>query len=188
LKLYVSEQYCKEVKKITNEELYYVLQKSISVKPKCTSRWEEIYPNHHFQWDKIFGMIGLIKEMKLSSFQYKIVHRIIACKRYVAKGNKEISELCESCNISDTIEHFFIECPEVNRLWHMIKKWFNQHFQPPFSIENINVIFGSCDRESFLQNYVLLRAKWYIYQSKLEEKHIYFVEFLKQLKHAVKIE
>ena len=175
------------INEISNKDLYTILQSTSILPPKCIKRWENLYPNHTFNWNNIFSLVGSIRDMKLSSFQYKIIHRIFACRRYVAKGNKNISENCQICNVPDTLEHYFIECYEVNVLWEKVVFWFSKIFQTMLYSNNLEIIFGK-QQNIGLQNFIIVQVKWFIFQRKMDKELLRFEDFLRYLHHAVEIE
>ena len=79
----------------------------------------------------------------------------------------------------ETIRHLLYMCPIVNLFWHrladFIKSNTNSVFEPSYTL----IIFGCRDR---IFNYILLRAKYYIYICKCSERTISFPAFLFNLK------
>ena len=48
------------------------------------------------------------KETKIILLQWKILHKIYPCNKYLHQIKLSESELCIDCNNADTLEHFFL--------------------------------------------------------------------------------
>ena len=57
------------------------------------------------------------KEVKLSMFQYKIIHNILCTKSLLFKMKKEDSPRCLFCPADHNIVHFFNECAQATLFW-----------------------------------------------------------------------
>lgn len=72
---------------------------------------------------------GLIKwyktarDTKLQAFQYKLIHRVIPCNKYLANIRIKPDATCSYCDSTDTLQHFFYGCPSVNTLWDTLSSW-----------------------------------------------------------------
>lgn len=51
------------------------------------------------------------RETKLQALQYKIINRIIICNQYLKQLRIKQTENCPSCNQTETISHFLLDCP-----------------------------------------------------------------------------
>ena len=70
------------------------------------------------EWSVIFSRpYKSVRETQLQSFQYKIIHRIIACNKKLFDMKIKDSPTCNFCNQIDDIDHFFFNCPMVQTLW-----------------------------------------------------------------------
>ena len=66
-----------------------------------------------------------VQETQLQSFQYKIIHRIIACNKKLFDMKIKDSPTCNFCNKIDDIDHFFFYCPIVQTVWRLFFNWWN---------------------------------------------------------------
>ena len=64
-------------------------------------------------------------ETRLVVLQWKILHNIYPTKILLEKFGKTGSNLCEHCNIVDTLEHFFFHCLLVRPIWSEVEKDLN---------------------------------------------------------------
>ena len=149
--------------------------------PTCIKKWQEIYPllsiTINIEWKKIFNCAFYIsRDTKIQTLQYKIIHRYIACNHWLKNIKILNSDICLLCNTdSDTIEHFFLTCNNVNHFWVAFNNWWNR-----LTDENLidladteklqqNILFGFPGHTDmiFVLNYCVIYAKYYIYKNKL---------------------
>jgi hypothetical protein len=86
------------LQKTTSKDFYWNIINLNTHYPKCISKWSEFLNNNESEnsedtiiWKHIFNRIfKLVRETKMQTFQYKITHRIIACKRWLFNKKKLI--------------------------------------------------------------------------------------------------
>ncbi len=96
--------------------------------PNNIRKWCQTYPDFNNAdlktWPRIFKLPFLvIREAKLQTFQYKILHRIIPCNKWLFNIKIKTSEVCDYCNEIDDISHFFFLCTNVREFWNLILNW-----------------------------------------------------------------
>jgi len=69
--------------------------------------------------------IELVKEIKLREFNFKIIHGILPCNLNLYRWKIRISNECDVCKESQSIEHLLYNCYYVKPLWDVIEKVFN---------------------------------------------------------------
>ena len=129
---------------------------------------------------------------KLQVFQYKILNRIFPCQSLLHTWKLALDNKCESCNVYDSITHYFYNCPMATLFWNQLSKWLSNNCSIQISLAKIDVIFGIKsnlkDQCTQCVNYIIIHGKWYIYQCKLNKKVIFLLDFLLHLKHDLLIE
>ena len=175
------------------KDFYWEIIRKKSVKPAGSEKWEEIYYYIDFDWKHIYSMPYLVaRETHLQSLQYQILNRFIPCKYALKLWNKEESELCQLCNTSDTIEHFFMSCNRVVPFWKSFNQWFSRTTETQILLGTFDIIFGIpyVNNDSLLNalNYCILLAKKIIYNSQIEEKVCNFNQFKMKLKNRLDAE
>ena len=170
---------------------YIVLKRY--VRPTSLNKWQETFEIDDKDWSCIFKQaFTTTRETKLQTFQYKIINRIIPCKKWLFDQNVIPSPYCSSCkgNCIDTILHHFIECSEVNNFWTSLESWWNRSSKLKVQFTKKHIIFGLYyDNSGFCTvNFVILLAKWYIYTHVYHERNIELYGFLVTLKHHLEIE
>ena len=157
------------------------------VRPTALDRWLETFEIIEDDWKVIFKQPYLsARETKLQSIQYKILHRIIPCRKWLYKQKVIDSQICNQCNENevDDILHHFIKCSRLQNFWHSIELWWNRKAEYQIVLTNKHIIFGFYyDNANFSNiNYIILLAKWYIQSQTYYERQIDFLGFLTTLK------
>ncbi len=67
-----------------------------------------------------------LRNTKIQTFQYKILHRVILCNKWLYNIQIKESAICNYCNEVDDIPHFFLKCSKVKEFWNMMKNWLEQ--------------------------------------------------------------
>ena len=172
---------------LKTKDIYWILynQHNKGVTPKCVQKWDNIYHFAPEEWPIIFSVpFVACNETALQSFQYKLIHRIIACRQWLYKLKIVDSPNCTKCGQVDTLQHFFINCQVLATFWQsFVTWWLNLSLFDIHLTEDI-IIFGAPmpTNEAKLFNYTLIAAKKYIFDVKLCNKTPFFYIFLVHLK------
>ena len=157
------------------------------VRPTALNRWLEVFDIDDEDWNSIFVLpYKATRETKLQSLQYKFIHRIISCRKWLHTQNVVDSPFCTVCqdNELDDILHRFVECRKLNNFWSLLENWWNRIADYRISLTKKHIIFGLFyDNTNFSNiNYVILLGKWYIQCQKYLDRQIDFLDFLVILK------
>lgn len=115
-----------------------------------------------------FCPTAFLEKKKLQSFHFRIAHRIITCNKYLCNIRMREDAACASCNNWDTIVHFFVECPPVQKFWAKLDDWCEEHIGFGMSFlatgERVLGITNKNGNPRTLKiiNWLLLTAKFYI--------------------------
>ena len=184
---------CDKICKSTTKMIYEQVVLSRYTQPTAICRWSEEFETDKEDWSDIFILpFRTTRETKLQSFQYKVIHRVISCKKWLYNQKVVSSPHCALCtgNCIDTIQHHFIECSGLNNFWKYLESWWNRSSTTQVHLTKKHIIFGVYyDLSHFTAvNYVILLAKWYIYTHTYLERKIELYNFLVILKHHLNIE
>ena len=151
--------------------------KKIEIKPKCITKWNEIYQNEDLVWDKIFTLpYNVCRNTKLQSLQYRLLHRIVTCNHWLFIVKIKQDPNCDSCQIDDTLTHFFAHCDKVKYFWKALNKWWNRSTpaQTNHNISETDILFAiiHSEKDTFNLNVILLLATKYIHDCKLTDRPI----------------
>ena len=170
----------------TTKKIYDHLTYKRYVRPTALNKWLGVFEIVEEDWKDIFKQpYFATRETKLQSLQYKIIHRIFPCKKWLHIQTVADTPYCDFCdNEVDDIVHYFFGCSTLNNLWSHLERWWNRTADYQVKVTPKHIIFGFYyDNESFSNvNYVLLLAKWYIKCQRYHERHIDFYSFLSVLK------
>ena len=99
---------------------------------------------------------------------------------------------CTYCNIVDTLSHYFAECQVVKGFWESVKRWFLRVFQFVINFTPLDILLGipNYDNSNVIMNlnFVILFAKYFIYDCKKNDKPVDFYNFQVKLKTRMVIE
>ena len=188
---------------LASKEFYWHIINSNKHIPSSIQKWSASYstltqdPNQ--EWKNLFNSVfKYSRETKLQSFQFKIMHRTIACRHWLSNIRIIDSNICLFCkNDPDTIQHFFLLCENVNFVWVAYNKWWYG-----LTKENIidiaetnklqqNILLGFPDHsdKTLVLNFCILLAKYYIYTIKINKCNNFFLpDYLILLKSKLKQE
>ena len=163
------------------------------VRPTALNKWLGMFEIVEDDWQDIFKLPYLAtRETKLQSLQYKIIHRIFPCKKWLHVQTISDTPNCNFCDEEevDDIIHYFIGCSNLNNLWSHLECWWNRTADYQLTLTPKHIIFGFYyDNVGFSNiNYVLLLAKWYVKCQRYHGRQIDFYSFLSVLKQHLLIE
>ena len=166
------------------------------------SKWLVDFPQlNNFdvnKWSNIFTIpFNVTRETKLQSFQYKLIHRVIPCNKWLHMVNIKANDKCVYCksNTTDDLLHFFINCKKVKQFWIDFVHWWNRlaevKIQPNMDEIHEIILFGLPIQSDPIKvlNHCLIIAKFYIHRQRLfHNNDIDFHVFLSELKLKFYIE
>ena len=131
----------------------------------------------------------MIRDTKVQSFQYKIVHRFFPCNYTLNKWYPNKSKNCMKCNEIDSLEHYFYLCPELQYFWSSFFKWWYNINQLKVNVHSLEIVLGiqNQNRDPNLDclNYCIIYAKEYISEYKYNDKDCIFYEFQRKMKNIL---
>jgi hypothetical protein len=94
-------------------------------------------------WGKVYTMANkLTRDTKIQDVQFKLTHRLIACRYNLEIWKIETDNRCINCNMQDTLEHFFWHCKKVNTLWKQVFGWWLEEANISIPLETYEIRFG----------------------------------------------
>ena len=91
------------------------------------------------------------REIKLTVFQYKIIHRILPTDSLLQKLKKVASPSCPFCpSESQTLRHLFINCVHASSFWNRFQEWHSISSNTKLLLSELEVMF-----ESYLLSHLL---------------------------------
>ncbi len=129
-------------------------------------------------------------ENKLRSFQLRLLHNIVFTNARLYKMQIVDTELCSLCKHErETVSHLFTECKHAQDLWEkIVETWMTQIGIHTLSRKEIMLGISMDTENERVINHLILLAKSYIYNCRVMNKVISFVEFKIYLNHIRYIE
>lgn len=113
------------------------------------------------------------------SFQYRLVMRILTTNTFLRLINLQDNNCCSFCEIvPETLEHLFMSCTFVKKLWNDISQYVSQNGMGHMSREV--KIFG--DQNSEIVTHIVTVAKYIIYDARRRKIRPTFSHFKVWLK------
>ena len=130
----------------------------------------------------------LTKNKKMWDTEYRIYNRFYHTERQLYIWKKKESDNCKKCKVIDTIEHHFVNCIRVKKLWTMLGKWKTEILRVTFNetIEEKLIGIQNIDSNSIIDviNFLNICLKTYIREN--EENELYFHVFIEYVKQQCK--
>ena len=181
----------KQIQKASTKFIYNCFVYKKHEIPTAVMRWNDIYEINEEDWVSIFRVpYACSKDTYLQSFQFRIIHRIFPCNKWLHTLKIIDSDLCEHCEIPDSIEHYLFSCNKVGNFWGELEKWYNHVSDTKVVLTLKHVIFGLYyDIKDFsVINYIIMLGKQYIRRQKYKDSPICVINFLVHLRTKLDIE
>ncbi len=183
---------CNTSTKLVTKKIYDIFIMRLYVQPTAVNKWTEHFSIDINDWPLIFkSPYVATRNTHLQSLQFKFIHRIIPCNKWLFTQNVINSPHCTTCSESiDDIIHHFVDCKGLNNFWNSLELWWNRTAKYQVKICKKHIIFGLYYDNVFFSsiNFVLLLAKSYIYRQVYNEHTVDFYNFLSVLKSNLEIE
>lgn len=109
-------------------------------------------------------------ETKMHSFQFKILHAITPCKKFLRRLCIVDDDRCDNCGVTDDLFHFFFHCSMVQNLWSSVCRWSASQAHIPLStITPKEVVVGVDDvsPRGRIINFLLLHFRYFVHRQRL---------------------
>ena len=175
---------------VTNHDFYLIHAQHNMVTLKCKVRWGSIFDISESEWTKFFTISKVDRDVRMQSFQYKIIHRILPCNKYLSKWHDSITSECFYCKAEDDIPHFIYYCPHTRPFWHKIDTWLKAIGIQQSAVSCKEAVFGLIENKPHITalNFTILQAKWYIFRKKIIHDVLIWPEFVQDLKNRMELE
>lgn len=123
------------------------------------------------EWTEIYlRPFKTTRETRLQSFQFRLTHRLITCNRLLHRYKIKQEDTCAHCDGTDTLEHFFFQCPISRRFWQLVFQWIKSASGQDLSgltLKEILLGVPSTYRQATRTNTLLLISKYFIHRQRL---------------------
>ncbi len=189
----------KPIIKIKCKDIYWHLINNDKHIPSAVRKWPEIFPLFKTASDEVWTRIWELpfqttRETKIPSFQYKLIHRTIACNKWLFDIKIKDSSKCTFCDEEDSITHYFLYCNKVKEFWDHWHNWWTYITETDFSKGDATaecILFGYPGDDDIISvlNYCVLYAKYFIHTMKMSGKNdLDLYHYLRVLKQKMLME
>ena len=105
------------------------------------------------------------RELKLTMFQYKIIHRILPTNSLLHKMKKVASPSCPFCpSECQTLWHLFINCTHASSFWNRFQEWYSICSNTKLLMSELEVMFGiiCCHAYCIALNHLIILGKYFL--------------------------
>ena len=160
---------------------------------KSEIKWNEQFSNEHLHWKHIYlATFKSTNDIRLRSFQYKFLMRIIPSNQFSAKCQIVNSSLCEFCNMEiETFLHLFWECTCIQQFWASLSDFLNLcdiNININLKTISFEVIQSNSNRNVIIQNFIIYLGKYFIFQNKQRKQIPNIQHFKSYLITRIKLE
>jgi len=137
---------------------------------------------------------SVTKEIKLSVFQFKIIHNILPLNDYLKKVGIKNDDSCPFCIDKErhTCKHFFYLCTHARYFWNKFQSWWSSHIdaKSQLKLDLGTILYGHLSnfKYSLFLNHLILIAKQHMYNSFINEQKYTFPSFLNHATNKYQIE
>lgn len=186
--------------KMSTKELYQVLLGGKKHRVTARASWAREYEDYvgiesDLQWKFWYSLpCSLSREVRLQSFQYRVLHRTIPCNAFLQQIRVKDSKTYNYCDEWDDLIHFFYYCPDTVDFWDSIALWLSSSsdiISFPEDLEETDFLFGIKGFGDDIKriNFILLYGRFYIYKQKIfGNGELDTYKFLVELKNLLLVE
>ena len=110
---------------VNTKKVYAELVSKLKERPTAQIRFEEMFPEHNFDWKKIVKLpFQVALDQQTREFQYKLLNRILFTNSKLFKIGLADSPRCTFCGKdNESPEHLFLYCHYANSFRTDISTW-----------------------------------------------------------------
>lgn len=143
-------------------------------------------------WAKIYTLpYRAGGDTKLQALQYRVIHRVLACNKFLKNISVCRTDKCSFCPLPDTAKHFLIEYGLKKLFWGNVSSWFDKEGDIQLSLSVRSRLFGvrASQPHSSQTNFLLMFVKSYIYRQKLFNVGAFsLIQLLRELRQRLQAE
>ena len=185
------ENAAKEVTQVSSKDFYTFFKKSSA--PSCLDAWNTRLQINFSQkyWAQIFCLSKqTVSDTRVLNMQFKLIHRCYATNSIISKWDTTKSAVCNTCNQKANIIHNFYLCDDVQNFWKSFELWYANTCntqRPNLSVKD--VLFGKFQHVKHdCLNHMILYGKFYIHKQFVNDKKLFFNNFIPFYSHILEIE
>ena len=171
--------------------IYKTLHSDKRFQINCIRKWNDDL-NVEYN-DRIWKNIFLIPfratmETKLKEFQFKVIHRIIATKKFLYKIKLVDDDKCFFCRTNtEDLLHLFFSCEHVQKLWTQLKQWLHSLNIQGTDWSKKDIVLGIIGENSII-NHLIMITKYFIYRASISKTQLTLNNLISCIKLYYRVE
>ena len=196
LKLHTEEPPCStlNIEGLTCKTIYNLLINRKNLPPPTADKKLVKCGFDPSQRRKVYSLpFGATKEVKLSVFQFKVIHNILSTNSLLYKMKKINSPKCPFCpDTEQSISHLFVHCPLAVSFWNEFTEWYRskskKHSMTAF--KECEIIYGILKGSSSPQtlNHLILIGKYFLFICAKNNRKYQFADFVVSVQEKIDLE
>ena len=120
-------------------------------------------------------------------FHYQVLHRAVMTNEKLNQFNLRQNDLCDTCNVIDTISHLLYHCQNATQIWHQLFLWLNRTLNSTIYTDLISTLLGNPANEPIV-NVLFLMTKEEIFKSRCKNTILNYRYLLHIFKDQMQLE
>ena len=120
-------------------------------------------------------------------FHYQVLHRTVMTNKKLQQFNLRQNDLCDTCNVTDTISHLLYHCQNATQIWHELFLWLNRTLNSTIYTDITSSLLGNPSNEPIV-NVLFLMTKEEIFKSRCKNTILNFRYLLHIFKDQMQLE
>lgn len=126
------------------------------------------------EWQEIYlRPFMAVRDTRLQAFEFRLSHRLITCNHLLFRYKIKMDDRCSFCDATDTMEHFFYQCPVSRRFWKLALEWIKNASGldlSSLSLKEILLGVSKSFRHARRVNFLLLVSWYFIHRQRIFHK------------------
>ena len=127
---------------LTSKNLYSLLLDPVSAAPWCFGFWESAVGRPINRWASVWSKSRLkLVENKKNDSLWRILHRAVRVRYSLKLWGYIENDKCAVCGKIEIIEHCFLECPRIRKVWKYFPSTPSRLSCSPFVVSTSSVFY-----------------------------------------------
>ena len=151
-------------------------------------KWATEFAPVNIDWNFCYTVANKYKLnacTRISHFQ--VLHRTVMTNKKLNPFNLKQKDLCDICNVTDTISYLLYHCQNASQIWQQLFAWLGRNLTSIIYTDETSTLLGNPANESIV-NTLFLMTKEAILKSRCKNTILNFRHLLLTFKDQMQIE
>lgn len=166
---YLHSKYDSLLDDLSCKNLYKLLLSVPSDIPRCAGFWGSVVGRPINQWAWVWRKSCLkLNDNKNNDLLWLIIHRAVKVQYALKSWGYISNDKCALCSRVETIEHCFLECNRVTRVWDFFTPILSRFLPSPFAVSPSSVFYplsNSPSSSCSLSNFVIVTVLYWVWNA-----------------------